>query len=154
MSDCFPQNIIFLFLLILIIQMLTSLAADGRPHRATRLRHHQLAHRREPHPGSHFPPSLPPFLIIPNHQPTATTFPCTSTTPQPLLTHSPQVLATAIQQASPREDSTRIGSGGVARRQVNPLSSSCNAHRRTSINCFKSSSTSALLHSSSHLILF
>jgi hypothetical protein len=36
-----------------------------------------------------------------------------------LLPPPSQVLVTAIQQASPREDSTRIGSGGVARRQVN-----------------------------------
>ena len=35
-----------------------------------------------------------------------------------LIAPSSQVLVTAIQQASPREDSTRIGSGGVARRQV------------------------------------
>ncbi len=39
-----------------------------------------------------------------------------------------QVLANAIQQASPREDSTRIGSGGVARRQVIHATAHTNSH--------------------------
>jgi small subunit ribosomal protein S5e len=55
---------------------------------------------------------LPLFLAI------APTFLHLASVPRHSPTRPYQVLATAIQQASPREDSTRIGSGGVARRQV------------------------------------